>query len=244
MNGQAINDGAAVDWSQIELVVFDVDGTLYSQRHVRIRMAIRLILFCLRHWSLAPVRITQHYRMHRETLAERELEDFENVLLNDTAKATGMPLAAVKATIDEWLEHRPLSVLRRARYRHLEHVFGALRARGIRIGVLSDYPAVAKLAALELDADLIVWSGQAEVRVLKPHPRGLELLLMRAGVECGHALMIGDRDDRDGEIARRAGVRVFIRSAVQRGHQNAFISYDRAPFDTLLNAFSAGSAVG
>ena len=226
----------AVDWAQIRLVVFDVDGTLYSQRHVRMRMAISLVLFCLRHRSLTPLRIIRHYRVHRESLADREQDDFESFLLNDTVRVTGMPLAVVKTTIDDWLERRPLSLLRRARYRHLDQVFAALRARGILIGVLSDYPAAAKLTALELDADMIVWAGQAGVGMLKPHPRGLELLLNRAGVDPAHALMIGDRDDRDGEIARRAGVRAFIRSSVRRDDQTAFKSYDCAPFDSLLNA--------
>lgn len=78
------------------------------------------------------------------------------------------------------------------------------------IGILSDYPAQTKLHALELDADVIVCASDRDVGVLKPHPRGLMLLMSRVAVSPAHTVLVGDRPERDGLAARAAGVRPLI----------------------------------
>ena len=88
-----------------------------------------------------------------------------------------------------------------------------LRESGIVVAALSDYPAADKLAALELDADLQVSAVDPEVDRLKPHPRGLQRVLDLAGVSGDQSVMIGDRDERDGECARRAGTHWLIKTS-------------------------------
>jgi HAD superfamily hydrolase (TIGR01549 family) len=223
-----------VDWSAIRLVVFDVDGTLYSQRAIRSRMLTKLILSSLRHASIRPLRVIGFYRKCREELSDAEVEDFENILLARTASACDVKVDEARRIAEEWLEQRPLPLLRDARYPHVDRVFAALRERGILIGVLSDYPAADKLAALDLEADFVFWAGESDVNVLKPHPRGLKLMMDRAGVIADQALMVGDRNDRDGEIARRSGVRPLIRSTRPLAGCSWFRSYDAEPFSALL----------
>jgi len=223
-----------MDWSAIKLVVFDVDGTLYSQRAIRQRMLIQLVMACLRSRSIKPLRVVAFYRSHRETLAAAEVEGFEERLLVRTAEGCGIEIDEVRAIVEEWLERRPMPLLRRARYPHLEEVFAALRARGILIGVLSDYPPTEKLAALGLSADITGWAGEREVNIMKPSPLGLIRLMERAGVRPDQTLMIGDRDERDGEIARRSGVSAWIRSSTPLAGRNWFPAYDVEPFEALL----------
>jgi FMN phosphatase YigB (HAD superfamily) len=112
----------------------------------------------------------------------------------------------------------------------------ALRTAGVAVAVLSDYPAADKLAALELEADILVSAVDPRVDRLKPHPRGLQRVIELAGVEPEKTVMIGDRDERDGECARRAGARWLIKAASDRS-QGFFKDYS-----TLLESFERSAA--
>jgi FMN phosphatase YigB (HAD superfamily) len=113
----------------------------------------------------------------------------------------------------------------------------SLNRSGVTIGVLSDYPAADKLAALELEADLQVSAVDPEVDRLKPHPRGLQRVIEICGVATEQVVMIGDRDERDGECARRAGTRYLIKSSVGQPGMHRFSEYA-----DLLNSFEQRSA--
>lgn len=204
--------GPGFDWSGIALVVFDVDGTLYDQRPVRLAMARALALNTATRLDLLTPRIIDSYRHAKEVLADAETEDFEPKLLAEVAARHRVTPARVAAVVADWIETRPLPHLRSARIAGADTLFAQLRQSGRTIGVLSDYPADAKLAALGLAADIVVAAGDAEVGVMKPHPRGLEQVIARAGVAPDATLMIGDRPERDGEAARRAGTKVIIRN--------------------------------
>jgi len=136
----------------------------------------------------------------------------------------------VRAIATEWLERRPLPYLVSCLYPRLTELFAGLRRNGKSIGVLSDYPAKAKLAALGLTADHIVTAGNEGVRLLKPHPRGLESLMTAAGVQASATVLIGDRADRDGVAARRAGARALIRSSRPIEGWQTFAGFDDALF--------------
>jgi beta-phosphoglucomutase-like phosphatase (HAD superfamily) len=49
-----------------------------------------------------------------------------------------------------------------------------------------------------------------EIARLKPHPLGLLTVAALLGVRPERCLIIGDRDDRDGEAARRGGFRFLM----------------------------------
>ena len=70
----------------------------------------------------------------------------------------------------------------------------------------SDYPVEKKLQALGLQPTHAYWSGEPIVDCLKPDVRGLNNIIAELGLDRAEILYVGDRDDRDGECARRAGV--------------------------------------
>ena len=137
---------------------------------------------------------------------------------------------------DEWIEERPPLYLARCRYPGLQNLFSAFRRKKKIVGIFSDYPADAKLAALGLSADLVISARDDRVRILKPHPRGLQVLLAEAGVKPQSALLIGDRLEPDGFAAQRAGLRALIRSSKPIGGWHTFASYDGPLFSTILGA--------
>jgi len=231
----SLNSAARLpNWDAIRLVAFDVDGTLYEQRRLRARIALDLARHALSRRKLDTVLVLRTYRRIREQMGEHEVMDFDNALIDATAAATGWPGSEVRALVREWIDERPLPYLAACRYPGLPELFSALRRRGKVIGVLSDYPVAAKLAALGLSADHAVYAGDRDVGVLKPHPRGLEVLMAAAGVEAHDTVLIGDRPSRDGLAARRAGAWPLIRSSSPMDGWPTFSRFDGEPFVPLL----------
>ncbi len=214
-----------IDWNSFDLVVFDVDGTLYDQRKLRLRMGGRLLLHCLKSANTNTVRILGAYRKWREELADQGEENFEEILIQRLAARYGKSPSDIQAIVGDWMETRPLPLLRECRYPGVAELLALLRSAGKTIGVLSDYPAQDKLSRLEFEADFVVSARDEEVAVLKPHPRGLQRLMALAGVGPEATAMIGDRAERDGEMGRRAGVKTYLRSEKPIPGWDCFGSY-------------------
>ena len=228
-----------LDWTTIDLVVFDVDGTLYDQRQLRLGMLRQLVRHTWQTRSLDTLRTLRTFRRVREALGEQAGADFMALQYADTARRHGKTPAAVRALTDEWMEQRPLPLLAACRYAHVADVFAGLRASGKRIAAFSDYPAPAKLAALGLAADVVVCATDADIARLKPDPAGLLAILRQTRVAPERALMIGDRFDRDAAAAGRAGMRALIRSRRTHAQWPTFQGYDDAVFQPLLTGLDA-----
>jgi putative hydrolase of the HAD superfamily len=222
------------DWDGVRLVVFDVDGTLYRQRPLRLRMARDLALHALTHLDLRTLAVLQRFRHLREELGEARVEGFAERLVAETAAGGGCTPDEVRAIVARWIDRHPLPYLRRSRYAGLTELFAGLRRHGKTIGVLSDYPAVAKLAALELVADHVVTADDPEIGVLKPHPKGLAVLIERANATPASTLMIGDRAERDGLVAQQVGARVLLRASQPIAGWQTFARFDGPLFAPML----------
>ena len=101
----------------------------------------------------------------------------------------------------KWLKSQTRSGLVRDIEKH--------KAGGGLAAVVSDYPATTKLNGMGLLGlfDLVIANGETEgLTRLKPAPDSYLLAASRLGVSPSECLVIGDRDDADGEAARRAGM--------------------------------------
>lgn len=241
---------APIDWQSIDLVVFDVDGTLYDQRRLRLSMLAQLLHHSLQARSLHTLRVLRTFRRVREALgdtaallpADKEPEDFMQAQYGQTAQLHQLTPQAVQQLAEDWLEQRPLPSLAACRFPQLDALFAALKQHGKQVAVFSDYPAAAKLKALGLQAWPISCATDPAIGRLKPDPRGLLAVLRQTGVPASRALMVGDRFDRDAEAARRAGVRALIRSAKPHPAFATFQRYDDAVFKPLLTNNAAALA--
>jgi FMN phosphatase YigB (HAD superfamily) len=225
-----------VDWTSIDLVVFDVDGTLYDQKRLRARMFLKIAWAVLHSGSLRLPRALIAFRRCREELGGRIENDFLSLQYEMTAARCGIPVEELEELVCEWMERRPLTVIHPCRYPGVGEIFEMLSAGRRTIAVFSDYPAAEKLQALNLRADIVVSSSDSDVGRLKPDPSGLLKILRLAGVEPARSLMIGDRFDRDWAVARSVGMRALIRS--DRPHKliDTFSSYQDDPFPSLQAA--------
>jgi len=194
---------------EVDAWLVDLDGTLYWQFPVRVAMALELALFGWRDIGLIA-------RFRREQEALRKAEALPGcpyqTQLERTARALGRAPGDIRGVVSKWMEQRPGKWMRLWRRRGLLMRVTAFRQAGGRTALVSDYPARQKLAALNAVQlfDVVVACGEADGPLeLKPSPQGYLLAAERLGVEPSRCLVIGDREDADGEAARRAGMRYW-----------------------------------
>ena len=92
------------DWRDIRLVAFDVDGTLYRQRPLRLKMGRDMVIHAVAKCNLNAMSVVSADRRIRERLAAEEVVDFERVLIAETAKATSRSPERVHAIVSEGLK--------------------------------------------------------------------------------------------------------------------------------------------
>lgn len=228
-----------LDWDAIDLVVFDVDGTLYDQRRLRLAMLRQLLAHSWRTRSLDALRTLRTFRDVREELGNVPDVSFVEAQYARTASRHDKTPEEVQRLADEWIGRRPLPLLPACCYPGVKELFAALRARGKHIAVFSDYPALDKLGALGLRADSVVCATDVNIGRLKPDPAGLLEILRMSGAAPERAVMIGDRADRDGAAARAAGVNALLLASRSHPEFDTFRSYADPVFKPLLRSSSA-----
>jgi FMN phosphatase YigB (HAD superfamily) len=217
---------SAHEWQAVRVVVFDVDGTLYDQRPLRRKMVREILLYCLsRPWKISLLRTIHEFRQSREQLAEEEAKSISRAQYELPASRLGVSPERVEAMVGEWMFERPLRHLRACRFEGVDEVFTRVRETARTLVVFSDYPAAEKLQALELEADLIVTALDPQVDRFKPHPSGLLRVSQLTRVEPAQMVLIGDRADRDGECARRAGSPCLLKGTGAETGSGIFADY-------------------
>ena len=217
-----------INSQKTRLVIFDVDGTLYFQRGIRLVMAIELIAYIFCHpkrWN--TVRILKKYRFMRESHLFSSNESIEEQLYRLVANHVGCSEDLIRLTVDEWIMIRPLKYLRWFKSDGIDNFLKDLRSRGISVVTLSDYPSEAKLAALGLSFDANVSSVDPNANALKPNPVGIQMLIAKFEQSPSSTLLIGDRIDKDGQCAIAAGINFFIKKNFRLIHNFEFLKYNQ-----------------
>lgn len=187
--------------------LFDLDGTLYPLRPVQLAMACELTVLSP-HWLPALSR----FRREQERLRREPSTDGTSPYrrqLERAALANRIPIESLERAVERWMQRRPGKWLRLFRRRRLAGAIAAFRARGGRTAVVSDYPAFHKLQAMRIAElfDVVVANGEpGGPGSLKPSPEGFLLAAQRLDRAPAACLVIGDREEADGEAARRAGM--------------------------------------
>jgi HAD superfamily hydrolase (TIGR01549 family) len=222
----------SLDTHGIRAVLFDVDGTLYHQRPVRLCMAMELAALTAGRGHLGRARaiatMILAFRKVREEL--RCAPDgvlacapdgvvLERAQFAEAARRIGCDACELEQVIDEWMFRRPLKYLRAARRRAVDSLLHSLTRQGVLVGALSDYPPAAKLEALGLAPhfSLAVCTTDSAINAFKPHPRGFLHACSIWGVAPQEVLYVGDRPDVDAVGAAAAGLRCHLVARHGRG---------------------------
>jgi putative hydrolase of the HAD superfamily len=198
----------------IKAIVTDVDGTLYRQDYVRLRMAAMLLRYSVTDppGAWRTMRALRAYRHAQEVLRASNEAGAAHLQAAWAASRTGYDENFIRACVHRWMEMAPLEALRLARFEGLEEFCRWTASTGLRLAALSDYDPHEKLRALGIESyfELVVCSSDPEIGVFKPNPRGLLLAIERFGVQPAEAVYIGDRLEVDGAAALAAGVSAIV----------------------------------
>jgi len=180
------------------IYIFDVDGTLYSQKSMRIRMGLSLIGYYLFH----PTRIKE-LLMIQTFRKLREKEEYKAYSVEDLAALISPNAFSV---IDKWMFTKPLKVIVKCAYTEVLDFINS-RPDDVKIVIYSDYPAAEKINALGLKVDYIFTSEDPEIKELKPDKQAMEHILNTVNTQVEKYIYVGDRDCKDGASARTVGMR-------------------------------------
>lgn len=215
----------------LELVIFDVDGTLYDQSKLRSKMLLALLsYYFLRPWKFSELLILYHFRKEREKRAGEEIVDLQNEQFVWCAKKTNYSIKKIKAVIEKWIFNFPNKYLKDCIYPDVDTFFKELKKNNILIAIYSDYDAGLKMQSMGLKADLLVSSTDENINAMKPLPNGLNYIFSGLAIKNKtNCIFIGDRQELDGKCAEIAGVPFLL---IDKPQANNFY---KSLSKTLLN---------
>ena len=196
----------SADISDVKGLIFDLDGTLY-----RMEPFFQPLMFL----SLFPHSLRLlHFLSERSKLAGTDFGSREQLLKNLFA-ALSRRTHADPGTLQAWLVNRfyPAFIaamrFQRGGRDGLKPMLAHLHERGIRLAVLSDYDAVKeRLTMLRIPAEYFDPVSSSEASgALKPAPRPFSEIARYWELPADKVLVVGDRDDTDGNAVRNAGMR-------------------------------------
>ena len=178
-----------------DTIIVDLDGTLYYQQPVRLAMALTLA--------------RRFYRM-KEILVVRKYRKLYAQGLSEEDRLARLPETAPRI-IRDWMILRPLPFLKKYKDLRLIALLSNCMEHGKKVLVYSDYPVTEKLQALGFHPDA-AFSAE-DIGCLKPDHTGILQELHSRHLSLDTCLVIGDRDDKDGQLARNLGCNYLILSA-------------------------------
>jgi len=197
--------------SEITAVAFDLDGTLYPNYSLN----IRLLPFLFRHWRflLAFGRARDIIRREQAalTLTPSSRPDF----YERQAQLVADQLKAQKEEIRERIDRliyrgwEPF-FLKIKLFPHVKEVLGEMKAAGRKLGLLSDFPTATKLEYLGLSDCWDTVLCTESIGALKPAALPFEELAKALSCAPEQILYVGNSHRYDVEGAKRAGMKAAL----------------------------------
>ena len=218
---------------QVRGIVFDLDDTLVSSQAFWTRSVVRTIVRAL---LVTPGKIRgivsslRSFRAAREsTRGEGPFPDLRQEVLKRASLRSGIPASVIQEHVYP-LIYGDFMGLDRYCAAGVPDAIRALKSRGIKVAVLSDYPTEAKLEAAGLgDLPWDLTMDAEELGALKPASATFEMAAERLGEDLSRLVYVGDRADTDIEGAKAVGMHaVQVKRFMKRVSQEADAVVDSA----------------
>lgn len=194
---------------RIDAVIFDLDGTIYNKK----KLTGRII-----RGELDRLHILSREQAVRKEIKGISFGTPEAFYDEFFRRMAAGQLLLTEKVARNWYFHHYMPTM--VRVLHLlynvepwaKELALALRRAGKQVVVYSDYGCVKeKLQALGIDEAYFDFAFDApSLGGLKPCKESMEKVIAAVGVPANRCLMIGDRDDTDGESARAVGANYLI----------------------------------
>ena len=174
----------------IEGVAFDLDGTLYPN----INFYVMLLPFIIKEWRLLSAfgEARKIIRKNQET-APLPQGDFYEYQAEITGRLLSIETKQIKNDIEEKIYRGWEPLFKKVKlFSHADETLDALRKAGYKLGILSDFPLMAKLENLKIDGYWDAVLSSEEVNALKPHPVSFEKLAREMSLPCEKILYVGN----------------------------------------------------
>jgi len=193
----------------ISAVAFDLDGTLYPNYSLN----IRLLPFLVRHWRLmlAFGRARNIIRDEQARLSQPGVPNFYERQAQVVARQLKMRDEEIREKIERLIYRgwEPI-FLKIKPFAEVKEFLRDLKASGLKLGLLSDFPPETKLEYLGLSG---VWDTALcteSIGALKPAALPFEELAKALGCPPEQILYVGNSSRYDVEGAKRAGMKAAL----------------------------------
>jgi putative hydrolase of the HAD superfamily len=189
----------------IEGVAFDLDGTLYPNY----RLNIKLVPFVLKEWRLlsafGKARKIIRKEQDKGILAKGDFYQYQAEL---TAKLLSAEPETVKERIDRLMYKGWEPLFKNIKlYKKARETLDAFKKAGYKLGLLSDFPPEIKLINLNVSG---IWDAvfcSERCGAIKPHPKSFLDLAAAMNLPPEKILYVGNSHSYDVTGAARAGMR-------------------------------------
>lgn len=188
-----------------KVFIFDVDGTLYSQPKMRMRMAMKLAIHYSLHFfrykelkAISTFRKIRETAEFKETTMEQQIEYAANRCKIDYSKA--------KTAIEKWMFVVPLDIMEKCAFKDLLGFINSFQKNGKELVIYSDYPADDKIKKLNLTPSMVFTPENPHIAHLKPSKKAMDYIISELPYELNDIIYIGDRDCKDRRSAEYAGI--------------------------------------
>ncbi|MDR2922490.1 MAG: HAD family hydrolase [Treponema sp.] len=227
--------------SEISAVAFDLDGTLYPNYSLN----IRLLPFLFRHWRLmlAFGRARDIIRREQASLspapsapsmtamtAAAAMPDFYERQAQLVAGQLNARKDEIRERIDRLIYRgwEPM-FLKIKPFPRVKEILTELRSAGLKLGLLSDFPPETKLEYLGLSGLWDTVLCTENIGALKPAAQPFEELAKALGCRPAQILYVGNSGPYDVQGAKRAGMKAALLKAglpVITGNKADFTFHD------------------
>ena len=222
--------------NKFSAVAFDLDGTLYPNR----RLYRKLLPFVAANWRLLMAFGKARWIIRREqekspSLIRTDFYDYQAAL---TAEMLNAGADAVKEKIEALMYRGWEPLFSGVRlFPHVRDLLPELRAAGLKLGLLSDFPPEAKLKNMGLAG---LWDSvlcSEETGALKPSAHPFLVMAGELGCPPEKILYVGNSRPYDVAGAQRAGMKAALISRRASGSPRADFTFQdyRQLRDFVLN---------
>ena len=222
--------------NSIQAVAFDIDGTFYPLWKTQLRVALA---------SLSSLPFAMNYNKARQRV--RTEDSFLSLPpLSEKERGERMCRYMWDRSEDEDIEYfiqkekkvfftryeKSFSSIKA--YDGVENVLSKLEKRGIKLGVLSDFPVGSKLKAMGIDKYFPLQLSSEDWGRYKPCLTPFEMLISQIKEEPRAILYVGDSLRKDIEGAKRAGLRTALLSKKEELGSADIVFRDWSELDRVL----------